>query len=119
MRTVLLALGVLLICDIGHTLECYSCDYGTCLFPSKITCSGVEVCVTEKSSVTEYLSLKKKGCMDPVKCLSDSSVTYVGVTVTTKPSCCITNLCNSATMPRVSLITAVCAVVAIWLVKMS
>ncbi|KAM4641232.1 uncharacterized protein O3C94_015612 [Discoglossus pictus] len=119
MMSVLISLGALLISHIDQVLICYSCDYGTCHIPSKTICSGLEVCVTETSGLNDFLSLKKKGCMDPFKCFSDSSITFLGVTVTTKPSCCITNLCNSATMPRVSLITVVCAVVAVWLVNRS
>ncbi|KAM4640600.1 CD59 glycoprotein-like [Discoglossus pictus] len=118
MRTVLIALGVLLICHLGHTLKCYSCSYGTCLTPSSITCQTNEVCVTERSSVTEYLGLKKKGCTNRASCNQDTTNIHGGITVTTKTTCCESELCNSATVPKVSLITGICAILALWLAKM-
>ncbi|XP_053545139.1 lymphocyte antigen 6 complex locus protein G6d-like [Bombina bombina] len=118
MNSFFIVLCVLLSCHIGHALQCYSCDYGACLFPSKITCGALEVCATLTSSLTDFLSFKNKGCLNPVNCLSEVSETYLGVTVTTKPSCCFTNLCNSAVTPGVSIITGTAAVVALWLVHL-
>ncbi|XP_053545137.1 sperm acrosome membrane-associated protein 4 [Bombina bombina] len=118
MNSLLIAVFVLLSCHIGHTLDCYSCDYGTCLFPSTISCTGTQVCLTETSSLTDLLKMKKKGCIDLLSCNSDSSVTHLGISVKTRTSCCMTNLCNSAVTPRVSVVTGIAAVVALCFAKL-
>uniref|UniRef100_A0A8C5QXN3 UPAR/Ly6 domain-containing protein n=1 Tax=Leptobrachium leishanense TaxID=445787 RepID=A0A8C5QXN3_9ANUR len=97
----------------GQALECYECGYAGCLFPSKKTCGFLESCVTYKTVTTI-----KKGCINPTQCLSESSETYMGITKKTTPSCCITNLCNSAAMPRVSAITGIALLVTLWLSKL-
>ncbi|XP_069602598.1 sperm acrosome membrane-associated protein 4-like isoform X1 [Ranitomeya imitator] len=110
--------GLLLLscCHIGQALDCYSCDYGTCLFPSKTTCSFLQSCGTETAKAG-YVGLKKKGCINLTDCMSESSVTYLGLTVTTTRSCCITNLCNTAAVPKVSAITGIAAILALVLAK--
>ncbi|XP_063791812.1 sperm acrosome membrane-associated protein 4 [Pseudophryne corroboree] len=109
---------LLLSSHIGHAMECYSCDYGICLFPTKETCGLLQICGTETAK-TGNLNLRKKGCLGPTECLTESSVTYMGVTVTTTRSCCVTNLCNSAVTPKVSFITGIAAMLAVLLPKLS
>nr|DBA20543.1 TPA: hypothetical protein GDO54_017308 [Pyxicephalus adspersus] len=119
MNCVITLVLLLLSCHIGHTLDCYSCDYGICIAPSKESCSFGQVCATETAKDnTGFLNLKKKGCTSLTDCLSESSVTYLGYTVTTTRSCCITNLCNSAVTPKVSVVTGVAAIVAFLLTKL-
>ncbi|CAH2314367.1 Hypothetical predicted protein [Pelobates cultripes] len=108
---------VILSSHLGHSLECYQCDYGTCLVPSKTTCGLLESCVTYTSTAAG-VSLKKKGCVSPTQCFTESSETYLGLTVKTTPSCCITNLCNSAITPRLSAVTGIAVLVSLWLVKL-
>ncbi|MEE6520262.1 hypothetical protein FKM82_018101, partial [Ascaphus truei] len=103
----------------GHTLDCYTCDFGTCLFPSKTSCGLLEVCGTETSTTAGFLNFKKKSCVSPLNCLSESSTTYAGVTVKTSASCCLTDLCNSAAIPAVSLVTGIATLLALWLAKLS
>ncbi|XP_069798813.1 sperm acrosome membrane-associated protein 4 isoform X3 [Dendropsophus ebraccatus] len=117
-KVALIAGLLLLSCHIGHTLDCYSCDYGTCLIPSKTSCGLLQLCGTETAKAG-YLDLKRKGCLNPGDCLTDSSVTYLGMTVTTTRSCCLTSLCNSAAAPKVSVISGIAAIVALVLAKMS
>ncbi|KAG9470774.1 sperm acrosome membrane-associated protein 4 [Eleutherodactylus coqui] len=114
---ILIASLLLLSCHIGQALECYSCDYGTCLLPSKTSCGLLQVCGTE-TATTSNIGLKKKGCLNPTDCLTDSSVTYLGLTVTTTRSCCLTNLCNSATAPKVSVITGLATILALVVAKL-
>ncbi|KAM4642668.1 uncharacterized protein O3C94_016970 [Discoglossus pictus] len=109
---------VLLACQMGHTLDCYTCEYGICLIPIKTSCGLLEVCVTETSG-SEYINLKRKGCISPFYCLKESSQSYAGITVTTTATCCITNLCNSAASSKMSLVTCLSALAAILLAKMS
>ncbi|XP_018420286.1 PREDICTED: lymphocyte antigen 6 complex locus protein G6d-like isoform X2 [Nanorana parkeri] len=120
MYTVMITAALLLLsCHRGHTIECYSCDYGLCLAPSKDSCSFGQVCGTETAKDnTGFLNLKKKGCTSLSDCLSESSVSYLGITVTTTRSCCITSLCNSAATPKVSIVTGVAAIVAFLLTKL-
>ncbi|KAM4696437.1 uncharacterized protein WCC33_015198 [Rhinophrynus dorsalis] len=108
---------LLLSCQIGHALECYKCEYGTCLLPAKTTCGLLEICVTETAKVG-YVNLKKRGCTSPANCLTDSTVTYAGIAVTTSPSCCLTDLCNSAAKSRVSVFTCLSALMAFVLAKL-
>ncbi|XP_056396047.1 sperm acrosome membrane-associated protein 4 [Hyla sarda] len=115
-RGALIAALLLLSCHIGHTLDCYQCDYGTCLFPSKTSCGLLQVCGTETAN-SGYLNLKQKGCLSPTDCLSDSSVTYLGVTVATTRSCCLTSLCNSAAAPKVSVLTGIATMLALAVAK--
>ncbi|CAN2391182.1 hypothetical protein PRIEUP_LOCUS1221 [Pristimantis euphronides] len=114
----LIASLLLMSCHIGHAIDCYACDYGLCLFPGTTSCSFPQMCGTE-TATTGYIGMKKKGCVDPLNCLTESSVTYLGVTVKTKRSCCLTNLCNSAAAPKVSVITGIAAVLALVLAKLS
>ncbi|XP_053328884.1 sperm acrosome membrane-associated protein 4-like [Spea bombifrons] len=107
---------VLLSCQIGQALDCYKCEYGTCLTPTKMTCGTLETCVTYTAQ-TGGLSLKKKGCTSPTNCMTGTSETYMGITVTTSPSCCITNLCNSAFTPRVSAVTGLAVLLSLWMAK--
>ncbi|XP_069798811.1 sperm acrosome membrane-associated protein 4 isoform X1 [Dendropsophus ebraccatus] len=109
---------IISFCLFCHTLDCYSCDYGTCLIPSKTSCGLLQLCGTETAKAG-YLDLKRKGCLNPGDCLTDSSVTYLGMTVTTTRSCCLTSLCNSAAAPKVSVISGIAAIVALVLAKMS
>ncbi|KAM3910715.1 lymphocyte antigen 6 complex locus protein G6d [Leptodactylus fuscus] len=112
----LVASLLLLGCHIGHAMECYSCDYGTCLFPMKTSCSPLQVCGTATAK-TGNIGLKQKGCLNAIECLTESSVTYIGMTITTTRSCCITNLCNSAAAPKVSVITGIATMLALVLAK--
>ncbi|KAM5146439.1 uncharacterized protein ACMZJ9_013649 [Mantella aurantiaca] len=110
---------LLLSCHIGHAINCYSCEYGLCLTPSTDSCSFGQVCGTETAKDNAgFLNLKKKGCTSLTDCLGESSVTYLGYTVTTTRSCCITNLCNSAVSPKVSIVTGVAAMVAFLFTKL-
>lgn len=117
-KGLLIASVLLLSCHIGHTLDCYSCDYGTCLFPSKTSCGFLQICGTETAKAG-YLNMKQKGCVNPTDCLTDSSVSYLGVTVTTTRSCCITDLCNSAAAPKVSVLTGIATMLALLLARLS
>ncbi|MEE6511175.1 hypothetical protein FKM82_017653 [Ascaphus truei] len=119
MAKCLMVVVFLLSCHIGHTLDCYKCDFGTCLFPSKTSCGLLEVCATETATAAGFLNFKKKSCMNSPNCLSESSTTYVGVTVKTSASCCLTDLCNSAAIPRMSLVTGIAALLALWVAKLS
>ncbi|XP_073497825.1 CD59 glycoprotein-like [Phyllobates terribilis] len=110
--------GLLLLscCHIGQALVCYSCDYGLCLFPSTTNCGLLQSCGTETAKAG-YIGMKKKGCINFTDCQTESSVTYMGLTVTTKRSCCFTDLCNSAAAPKVSAITGVATILALVLAK--
>ncbi|KAM4019254.1 LOW QUALITY PROTEIN: sperm acrosome membrane-associated protein 4-like [Anomaloglossus baeobatrachus] len=101
---------------IRQALVCYSCDYGTCLI-LKTTCGFIQFCGTETAKAG-YIGMKKKGCIDPTDCLTESSVSYMGITVTTTRSCCFTELCNSAAAPKVSMITGVAVLLALAFAKM-
>ncbi|XP_053545140.1 lymphocyte antigen 6 complex locus protein G6d [Bombina bombina] len=119
MKTILIAaFAVLMNCQIGSALECYSCDYGTCLFPTTTTCGLLEVCATQTSG-SDFLNLKKRGCINPLNCMKEYTESYGGVSVKTTASCCITNLCNSAVSPRMTLYTLILPLVALWLAKMA
>ncbi|XP_044124356.1 sperm acrosome membrane-associated protein 4 [Bufo gargarizans] len=113
----LIASLLLLSCHIGHTLDCYSCDYGTCLIPSKLSCGVLQICGTDTAKAG-YIGMKKKACVYPTECLTESSVSYLGVTVTTTRSCCFTDLCNSATAPKVSVLTGIAAILSLVLAKL-
>ncbi|XP_053329017.1 lymphocyte antigen 6 complex locus protein G6d-like [Spea bombifrons] len=111
-------LFLLVSCQIGHTLDCYSCDYGTCLIPIKTSCGTLEVCVTETAKVAGFINFKRKGCMNPLSCLTDSSVTFAGATLTTSPSCCFSNLCNSAVASSASVISVIAATTVLWVARL-
>ncbi|XP_063287499.1 sperm acrosome membrane-associated protein 4-like [Pelobates fuscus] len=115
LMTVLIFL--ILSSQLVHSLECYQCDYGTCLVPSTKTCGFLESCVTYTSTAVG-IPMKKKGCVNPLQCFAEASFTYLGATVTSTPSCCITNLCNSAVTPRLSAVTGIAVLVSLWLAKL-
>ncbi|XP_063289320.1 sperm acrosome membrane-associated protein 4 [Pelobates fuscus] len=108
---------VLLSFHLAHSLECYQCDYGTCLIKSKVNCGPLESCVTYSATVAG-ITLRKRGCATPTQCITESSETYTGVTVKTTPSCCISELCNSAITPRLSAVTGIAVLVALWFAKL-
>ncbi|XP_040179448.1 lymphocyte antigen 6 complex locus protein G6d-like [Rana temporaria] len=113
-----MVLLMLLGCHLGHAIDCYSCVYGVCILPPKESCSFGQVCGTETAKDNAgLLNLKKKGCISLTDCLSESSVSYLGYTVTTKRSCCLTSLCNSAATPKVSIVTGVAGMIALLLAK--
>ncbi|MEE6511176.1 hypothetical protein FKM82_017654 [Ascaphus truei] len=111
-------LFLLLSCQIGHALNCYKCDFGTCLSPPITSCKIGDGCSTE-TPTADFINMKQKGCMDPLTCGSETSTTYNGATVKTASSCCFIDLCNSAATPRMSLVTGLAALVALWLAKLS
>uniref|UniRef100_A0A8C5QXT3 UPAR/Ly6 domain-containing protein n=1 Tax=Leptobrachium leishanense TaxID=445787 RepID=A0A8C5QXT3_9ANUR len=76
------------------------------------------VFLSHRPLTTSELPLEKKGCINPAQCSLESNETYLGMTVKSTPSCCITDLCNSAAMPRVSAITGIALLVTLWLSKL-
>lgn len=106
-----------LACNLGIALECYKCDFGTCTFPSKATCGALEVCLTETAK-TGPISMKQKSCSAPTNCMGESQKTYAGVTVTTTPACCTSDLCNSAAIPSASFLSVIAIFVSIWVARL-
>ncbi|CAJ0965953.1 unnamed protein product [Ranitomeya imitator] len=116
-KWIAVAFFTILACHLGNALECYTCDYGTCAIPSKSKCDLLDVCLTETMK-SGSLSLKKKSCSSPTNCLKDSETTYAGVKVTTTPSCCYSHLCNSATIPSASILTAISILISLWVARL-
>ncbi|KAM9324933.1 uncharacterized protein PAF06_001040 [Gastrophryne carolinensis] len=102
----------LLTCQLGVALECYTCDFGTCTFPSTKACSLLEVCLTEKASYGK-MEIQKKSCASPSQCIGEREDTYMGFKVTKKPTCCITELCNSAVKASTSVATSIAALLSL------
>ncbi|XP_069798817.1 prostate stem cell antigen-like isoform X2 [Dendropsophus ebraccatus] len=107
----------ILACHMGHAIQCYTCGYGTCLLPSKTSCGLLEVCLTETIK-TGPATLDKKSCSSPDNCLKSSETTYAGIKVTTTPSCCYTDLCNSASIPSASILTAIAIFLSLWVARL-
>ncbi|XP_056394836.1 prostate stem cell antigen-like [Hyla sarda] len=116
-KWIALTFFTILACHWGDALECYTCGYGACSFPSKTTCAGLEVCLTETIQTGEAY-LKKKSCSSPTNCLEGSETTYLGVKVTTTPSCCYTDLCNSASIPSASILTVIAIFMSLWVARL-
>ncbi|KAJ1134431.1 hypothetical protein NDU88_000883 [Pleurodeles waltl] len=75
---ILVGLAALCCLSVGEAVTCYYCPFGTCLIPSTMSCSFGEMCETATASVSTFvgLSLKGKGCLNPLNCLSSSTETY-------------------------------------------
>ncbi|CAH2314366.1 Hypothetical predicted protein [Pelobates cultripes] len=106
---------VLLSFQSGHSLECFQCDYGTCLIKYKAVCGLMQSCITYTSTIVG-VSLKKRGCATPVECATEVSKTFLGANVKTTAHCCFTDFCNSAVVPRLSAVTGIAVLVVLWLV---
>ncbi|XP_040179444.1 lymphocyte antigen 6G-like [Rana temporaria] len=100
----LAVLAFLLSCQAGSALECYQCG-GDCKSKTTLTCpiEGMRcLSVTVKAGNAEQ---KVKSCTLSPICDQDYSVP--GGSVSVKPTCCDTDLCNSAFKHVMSLGTAV------------
>ncbi|XP_063289321.1 CD59 glycoprotein-like [Pelobates fuscus] len=104
--------------QLGHSLECFSCTTGFCLIPSKTACGLLESCISYTYTAAG-LSLKKKGCGNSTECDTDDFETNVGAIMKTRHYCCDTDLCNSAITSRLSAVTGIAVLVALWLFKLS
>ncbi|XP_063791810.1 prostate stem cell antigen-like [Pseudophryne corroboree] len=116
-KWIAIALIALLACQLGDAVKCYTCPYTTCLTPSTTNCGAMEVCLT-KTIVVGQLPIKQKSCSSPDKCVGSSETTYVGIKVTETPSCCSTDLCNSAAMPSVSIVTGIAVLLSLWVARL-
>ncbi|XP_063791811.1 lymphocyte antigen 6B-like [Pseudophryne corroboree] len=117
MNKIAITLLALLTFHLGHAMNCYTCGYGTCLTPSTTSCGLLEVCLTQTITVAS-LPVKKKSCSSPSKCVGSTQTTYLGITVTETPSCCFTDLCNSAAMPSVSIVTGIAVLLSLWVARL-
>ncbi|OCT67907.1 lymphocyte antigen 6A-2/6E-1 [Xenopus laevis] len=110
---------LLLSSNAAHAVDCYKCDYGACLFPTVKSCSFGEVCMTQTASTSSLpITVHKRDCLSLLSCGSESSETYLGVTVKATRSCCYSNLCNSAIKSKVSVVTGVAALLALCFTKL-
>ncbi|XP_075690597.1 lymphocyte antigen 6 complex locus protein G6d-like [Rhinoderma darwinii] len=116
-KWIAVAFFTILACHLGNALECYTCDFALCAFPSKTSCGALEVCMTEKIQ-TAQISLNKKSCSAPTKCGQGSETTYAGIKFTTTPSCCFTDLCNSAAIPSASILTTIAVFISLWVARL-
>ncbi|OCT67908.1 lymphocyte antigen 6 complex locus protein G6d-like [Xenopus laevis] len=108
---------LLLSFEQGYTLQCHSCAYGTCKIATiKKTCGITEQCGTMTVHIGQLPSTRKD-CIESSNCFKNTSDTYAGVTVTVNPSCCSTDLCNSAVTQSLAVVTGIAALVALWLAK--
>ncbi|XP_075115509.1 ly-6/neurotoxin-like protein 1 [Leptodactylus fuscus] len=114
-KWIVLTFFTILTCHLGGAIKCYTCDYGTCSGSYKTTlCGTLEICMTERMTSGPF-SLQKKSCSPRTNCVQDSETTYEGIKVTTTPSCCFTDLCNSAGVPSASILTAIAMVISLWM----
>ncbi|XP_072286840.1 uncharacterized protein [Pyxicephalus adspersus] len=84
---ILCFLFVLLQCQIGHAVKCYSC-IDDCQKRNTIECGADEQCMTREYRVGGNVQRQQKGCLRSQECnasLSDPSLTQ---------TCCNTDLCN-------------------------
>ncbi|XP_063287500.1 CD59 glycoprotein-like [Pelobates fuscus] len=89
---------ILLSCQIGNSLRCYACVEDECTIT---TCFAGQAC---GKTVTNGLHAKM--CVPQQIC--DFSVNEV------KTYCCHSDLCNSAVSARMSFVTVIAALVALW-----
>ncbi|XP_069798954.1 short neurotoxin 3-like [Dendropsophus ebraccatus] len=95
MKTVILLFMLLLSSQIGHSLTCYDESMKV------VNCLSLNThCYTLSAS---HLTLK--GCTSSSLCSQEGY------------SCCEEDLCNSAVIPRTSVLLAVTAVVVLWIAK--
>ncbi|CAH2314374.1 Hypothetical predicted protein [Pelobates cultripes] len=92
---------ILLSCQTGHALQCYTCALGNCVTS---TCPSGQVCGKVVSSFGTV-----KVCLSQDTCgVSEQGIaTY----------CCSTDLCNSAVSAKMSFVTVIAALVALWVTK--
>ncbi|XP_063289325.1 long neurotoxin homolog TA-bm16-like [Pelobates fuscus] len=96
---------ILLSCQTGYALQCYTCDVGLCDTNSTIvTCQSGAVCGKLTSS-----GYSAKVCAPTSIC--DTTVSGI------RTYCCSTDLCNSAVSAKVSFVTVIAALVALRMTK--
>ncbi|PIO29445.1 hypothetical protein AB205_0164780, partial [Aquarana catesbeiana] len=88
----------------GSSLECYAC-VKECQSPTKMACSAGNRCFT-LSAKHENFNFDAKSCIPAALCNQPYGSLPPGFP-SLKPSCCDSNLCNSAVTNMMSLGTAV------------
>ncbi|CAL1583391.1 unnamed protein product [Knipowitschia caucasica] len=114
----LIVLGALIAAAYG--LKCRQCVvgiFGSCLFPSEITCSNsTSNCYTGEAqfNATGSLTLHNRGCLDSDLCGKTLTGSILGAGYTSSFTCCTTDLCNSASSLSVTAATMVMLLCSFW-----
>ncbi|XP_068106512.1 CD59 glycoprotein-like isoform X2 [Hyperolius riggenbachi] len=98
-------------------LMCHSCDY-VCMQRSTVVCEAGQVCVTKKKQAVG-MPWRKYGCANITTCNKDTTETVAGTLWGVHSECCDTNLCNSAITVGLPVISAIGAVLVLWVTKLS
>ncbi|XP_068105508.1 lymphocyte antigen 6 complex locus protein G6d-like [Hyperolius riggenbachi] len=102
---------------LGDGLQCYTCNYDGCSYPSIQTCGASEVCLTQTAKQKD-LYLQRKFCASSTECVEEAEDNILGVDMKTTIECCSEHLCNSAVKTSVSVATGIAVLVSLWAAKL-
>ncbi|XP_067406913.1 sperm acrosome membrane-associated protein 4-like [Emydura macquarii macquarii] len=118
-KILLLCLAALSCVGIGVALQCLKCDFTVFKIPcytTTVACQDGQLCATIRGHAAGHQMIMKKNCVDQLKCNSNDTSSWAGVTYVTSYSCCEGDFCNSAAGARAQLSLATgLAVLGAWL----
>ncbi|XP_037676406.1 sperm acrosome membrane-associated protein 4 [Choloepus didactylus] len=83
------------------TKDCYFCEVTDSRYcpGTHMTCGEEEDCFTGFGVAPGVGAITNKGCVRVTSCGHEQPVSYMGVTYTLVTTCCVGNLCNTASRP--------------------
>ncbi|CAM4564027.1 unnamed protein product [Lepidochelys kempii] len=120
-KLLVLCLAALSFVGIGAALQCLKCDFTMFDIPchtTTVTCQDGQLCAVIRGRAAGRKLIMKKNCVDKVKCNTNDSSTWAGITYSTSYECCEGEFCNSAAGAGAQLsLVAGLAMLGAWLTR--
>ncbi|XP_075774408.1 sperm acrosome membrane-associated protein 4 [Pelodiscus sinensis] len=98
-KLLLLCVAALSFVGIGAALQCLKCDFtifGIPCHTSTTTCEEGQLCAIIRGRAAGHKLIMKKNCVNKLKCHTNDTSTWAGITYSTSYECCEGDFCNSA-----------------------
>ncbi|XP_074873821.1 sperm acrosome membrane-associated protein 4 [Carettochelys insculpta] len=98
-KLLLLCLAALSCFGIAAALQCLKCDFTMFDIPchtTTVTCQDGQQCAIIRGRAAGRKLIMKKNCVDKLKCGTNDTSTWAGISYTTSYYCCEGDYCNSA-----------------------